>query len=99
MSHGVEEEKENGLISPEIDSKQGGTDKRLSTEADNETRSAMNRASPTKEIDPVLRHVSDKLPWAAWLVVAFSSAERFSYFAFTGPLRKCDVLAPPKRRS
>ncbi|KAF2259379.1 PTR2-domain-containing protein [Lojkania enalia] len=34
-----------------------------------------------------LRHVPDKIPWAAWLVVAFSSAERFSYFGFTGPLQ------------
>ncbi len=98
MSHGVETEKVNDLISPESDSKQGGADTSPSTEADNETRSAVDEASPRKEVGPVLRHVSDKLPWGAWLVVAFSSAERFSYFAFTGPLRKCASLTPSKIR-
>jgi POT family proton-dependent oligopeptide transporter len=98
MSHGVDEEKVSGIISPENDSKQGGADTSQITEADNETRSAIDEASPSKEVDLALRHVSDRIPWAAWLVVAFSSAERFSYFAFTGPLRKCVVLALSKCR-
>lgn len=43
--------------------------------------------APTEEELKTLRHVPDTLPLSAWLVLAFSSMERFSYFAFAGPLR------------
>ncbi|OOQ85061.1 putative MFS peptide transporter [Penicillium brasilianum] len=47
----------------------------------------------TQSVDPspaqleTLRHVADHIPTAAWLVVLFSSMERFTYFAFSGPLQ------------
>ena len=94
MGHGVKTEKANDLISSASDHKQETSP---STEADNDTRSAIDGALHSKELDTILRHVSDKIPWAAWLVVVFSSAERFSYFAFTGPLRKCATFAPSKK--
>ncbi len=56
-------------------------------------------SSPVSEHDEVteeqlqtLRHVPDRMPMAAYLVVVFSSMERFSYFGFAGPLRK--MIAP-----
>jgi hypothetical protein len=61
-----------------------------SIKAEDGASSAKERNQPTTEQLQTLRHVPDKIPWAAWLGVAFSSAERFSYFGFTGPLRKVD---------
>ncbi|KAJ5138897.1 uncharacterized protein N7515_003745 [Penicillium bovifimosum] len=44
-------------------------------------------SEPSSEQLESLKHVADKIPTAAWLVVIFSSMERFTYFAFSGPLQ------------
>lgn len=91
MAESLQMEQADARKSHESDIKHGSADTRPpSTEAEKETSAALEETSSSKdEATSALPHVSDRLPWAAWMVVFFSSAERFSYFAFTGPLRKC----------
>lgn len=42
---------------------------------------------PTEEEKATLRYVSDKLPWAAFLVAAIELCERFTYFGLSGPFQ------------
>lgn len=43
---------------------------------------------PTLEEQQQLRHVSDTIPLAAWLVAVVELAERFTYYGLTGPFRE-----------
>jgi POT family proton-dependent oligopeptide transporter len=87
MTRSVGGEKNEVPISLESDINQRDGDATTSTKEGNGISSVIESTEPTEEQLRTLQHVSDKLPLAAWLVVAFSSAERFSYFGFTGPLR------------
>ncbi|MCJ1255653.1 peptide transporter ptr2 [Lignoscripta atroalba] len=42
---------------------------------------------PTEEERNTLRHVSDKLPWSAWLVAMIELCERFAYYGLSGPFQ------------
>ena len=42
---------------------------------------------PTEEERATLRHVSDKLPWSAFLVAIIELAERFTYYGLSGPFQ------------
>jgi POT family proton-dependent oligopeptide transporter len=59
----------------------------MTEKLDTQTVVSTEPVEPTPEQLETLRHVADKIPTAAWLVALFSSMERFSYFAFSGPLR------------
>ena len=62
------------------------------TKAETEILPTIEPQQPTEEELKTLRHIPDTLPWGAWLVVLFSSLERFSYFGFVGPLRRTEYL-------
>jgi POT family proton-dependent oligopeptide transporter len=42
---------------------------------------------PTDEERHTLRHVSDKLPWSAWLVAVVELCERFAFYGLSGPFQ------------
>jgi dipeptide/tripeptide permease len=42
---------------------------------------------------PSVAHVSDRLPWSAWILIFIAACERFAYYAFAGPLRVYSHLA------
>ena len=42
---------------------------------------------PTEEERITLRHVSDKLPWSAFLVAVIELCERFTYYGLSGPFQ------------
>ncbi|ODQ63433.1 PTR2-domain-containing protein [Nadsonia fulvescens var. elongata DSM 6958] len=42
---------------------------------------------PTFEEEQTLRHISDKLPSAAWLVAVVELCERFTYYGVSGPFQ------------
>ncbi|CCF46135.1 hypothetical protein CH063_14981 [Colletotrichum higginsianum] len=42
---------------------------------------------PTEHEKTALRLVSDTVPLAAWLVCVVETAERFTYYALSGPFR------------
>lgn len=49
--------------------------------------SSMDVDEPTVEEKLTLRHVSDKLPWSAFLVAAVELCERFTYYGLSGPFQ------------
>lgn len=42
---------------------------------------------PTEEEKATLRIVSDKIPWAAFLVAVIELCERFTYYGLSGPFQ------------
>ncbi|RPA72044.1 PTR2-domain-containing protein [Ascobolus immersus RN42] len=42
---------------------------------------------PTQSEIDTLRHIGDKIPYAAWLVAIVELAERFTYYGLTGPFQ------------
>lgn len=42
---------------------------------------------PTDEENQTLRKVSDKLPWAAFIVCVVELCERFTYYGLSGPFQ------------
>lgn len=42
---------------------------------------------PTEEERATLRIVSDKIPWAAFLVAVIELCERFTYYGLSGPFQ------------
>ncbi|KAE8150552.1 PTR2-domain-containing protein [Aspergillus avenaceus] len=55
--------------------------------SDNEKAQATTTSEPSDEELESLRHVPDGIPLAAWLVMLFAGAERFTYTGFTAPLQ------------
>ena len=49
--------------------------------------SSLEADEPTEEERHTLRHVSDKLPWSAFLVVVIELCERFAYYGLSGPFQ------------
>lgn len=60
--------------------------------ADNQRRHA------TDEEIKTLRHVSDKIPLAAWIVILAGAAERATYFGIIAPWRMCTRPCHSSRR-
>ncbi|CAF4004091.1 unnamed protein product [Rotaria sp. Silwood1] len=46
-----------------------------------------NEIEPTAEELDTLEHISDRLPLAAWLIVACEFCERFAFYGLTGPFQ------------
>lgn len=42
---------------------------------------------PTEEEKQILRKVSDKLPWSAFIVCVVELCERFTYYGLSGPFQ------------
>lgn len=49
--------------------------------------SSLEADEPTEEERHKLRHVSDKLPWSAFLVAVIELCERFAYYGLSGPFQ------------
>ena len=49
--------------------------------------SSFNIDQPTEEERATLRIVSDKIPWAAFLVALIELCERFTYYGLSGPFQ------------
>ena len=49
--------------------------------------SSFEADEPTEEENATLRHVSDKLPWSAFLVAAIELCERFTFYGLSGPFQ------------
>ncbi|GJC92673.1 di/tri peptide transporter 2 [Colletotrichum higginsianum] len=73
-----------------IDTYQDG-DKDLSevssAKIDSELAPTPDGGQPTEHEKTALRLVSDTVPLAAWLVCVVETAERFTYYALSGPFR------------
>lgn len=54
---------------------------------DHESSEAIDRDAPTDEERQILRKVSDKLPWSAFLVALVELCERFTYYGLSGPFQ------------
>ena len=46
-----------------------------------------SEVEPTVEELSTLEHVSDKIPWAVWLIVICEFCERFAFFGLSGPFQ------------
>lgn len=51
---------------------------------------------PTKEENEILEHVSDRIPWLSWLIVACETCERFAYYGLTGPFQNYIQFPVPR---
>ena len=49
--------------------------------------SSFETDQPTEEERATLRIVSDKIPWAAFLVAVIELCERFTYYGLSGPFQ------------
>lgn len=50
---------------------------------------------PTEEDKRILRKVSDKLPWSAFIVCVVELCERFTYYGLSGPFQNCWFILTP----
>lgn len=57
------------------------------THGDAGSISSLGADEPTEEERHTLRHVSDKLPWSAFLVAVIELCERFAYYGLSGPFQ------------
>ncbi len=48
---------------------------------------SMEGEEPTEDEIHTLRHVSDKLPWSAFLVALVELCERFAFYGLSGPFQ------------
>lgn len=75
------EEKEMGIAAPTPAYEAGMTDGTAMRV------SSIEGDEPTEEEIHTLRHVSDSLPWSAFLVAAVELCERFAWYGLTGPFQ------------
>lgn len=54
---------------------------------DSASLSSFEGDEPTEEEKSTLRHVSDSLPWSAFLVAIIELSERFAYYGLSGPFQ------------
>lgn len=54
----------------------------------------MEGEEPSENERQTLRHVSDKLPWSAFLVALVELCERFAYYGLSGPFQNYIQVDP-----
>lgn len=95
-SHDVEGQKDAnaGTISPIVIDDDGGRTKKDGDGGGGgggsdlpHSISSFDIDQPTEEERATLRKVSDKIPWAAFLVAMIELCERFTYYGLSGPFQ------------
>lgn len=60
-----------------------------------ESERSREEDEPTEEEVAKLRHISDKIPWSAFLVAVIELCERFTYYGLSGPFQNYITNAYP----